>query len=156
MKTINDNFEFQDAHQDYFPIAISTDNTKSSKQWLAWSAIFPMTEQGSWLTVFYNTTTSRSIHIEYGKMVLFRSDVVHCGGRPETDTKTNQSFYRLHFYLQTKDQKAPENKINKYYLDGRTFLNDMYQMPIEKQRQIEAEEEKNIKKNANHIISHFK
>jgi len=133
MKNKNDNFDFQDPHQDYFPVTISTDsNKKLNDQWLAWSAIVPISKQGSWITIWYDLTSPRTIEIKYGQMIFFRSDVVHCGGRPRVDTLADQTYYRLHFYLQTKIQKAPDNKINKFHLDGRTYFNDLYTLPPEK------------------------
>jgi hypothetical protein len=80
MKTYNDEFEFQDAHTDYYYKAIHPKEV--SGKWLAWSAIIPMTEQGSWICVYFDRHSPRSIHIKYGQLMLFRSDLVHCGGRP--------------------------------------------------------------------------
>jgi hypothetical protein len=144
MRNKDDNFEFQDAHQDYFPIAISTEEEDEKPRindnvWMAWSAIFPMSSKGSWLTVWFDQMNPYSFRLEYGQAVFFRSDVVHCGGRPRTDNITGEMFYRLHFYLQTKHQKAPNDKINKMYLDGRIPFSSLYTMTPEKLKQLEAE-----------------
>jgi hypothetical protein len=48
----------------------------------------------------------------------------------------NQTYYRLHFFLQTKLQRAPEDKVNKYHFDGRTPFNALYTLPPEKQVQL--------------------
>jgi hypothetical protein len=137
MKNKNDNFDFQDPHQDYFPVAISSDNNKNlKKEWLAWSAIIPISKQGSWLTIWYDFQTPRTVEIKHGQVVFFRSDVVHCGGRPKVDMLQNQTYYRLHFFLQTKLQRAPKDKVNKYHFDGRTPFNALYTLPPEKQVQL--------------------
>ena len=134
MKNKNDNFDFQDPHQDYFPVAISSVRNKNlNKEWLAWSAIIPISEQGSWLTIWYDLQTPRTVEVKRGQIVLFRSDVVHCGGRPKLDTLKNQTYYRLHFYLQTTLQRAPDNMVNKVHVDGRTLFSELYTLPPEKQ-----------------------
>jgi hypothetical protein len=145
MRTANDNFEFQDAHQDYFPVAIPTldedgEERDISQEFLAWSAVFPMSEEGSWITVWYDMSSPRTIHLQFGQMILFRSNVVHCGGRPAVDLQKGLFFYRLHFYLQTKIQKAPHDAINKWDIDGRTFLSVFYPMTEEKLKQLQDEE----------------
>ena len=144
MMNNNDNFDFQEAHQDYYPKAISTGDDDYETQHLAWSAIFPMTDEGSWITIWFSRDVSRSYHIKLGQVVLFRSDVVHCGGRPRVDLKKGVTFYRLHFYLQTSFQLAPKNEINKFYLDGKTPLASMYKMTPEQQEKFD--DEKNKKK----------
>jgi hypothetical protein len=49
-------------------------------------------------------------------LLLFCSDVVHCGGRPGVDLKKEATYYRLHFYLQTEFQMAPDNEVNKFHM----------------------------------------
>jgi hypothetical protein len=151
MRNKNDNFEFQDAHQDYFPVAISTEEedenpTINEDKWLAWSAIFPMSPAGSWLTIWFDQSSHYSFRLKYGQAVFFRSDVIHCGGRPKVDNQKGETFYRLHFYLQTKLQKAPNDKINKFVSDGRTLFSDLYPMTPEKLKQLEAEALERLKK----------
>ena len=49
-------------------------------------------------------------------------------------------FHRLHFYLQTKFQMAPDNEINWFDLTGRKLLATTHVLPKEK-----IEQEKNNK-----------
>jgi hypothetical protein len=49
-------------------------------------------------------------------------------------------FHRLHFYLQTKFQMAPDNEINRFDLTGRKLLATTHVLPKEK-----IEQEKNNK-----------
>jgi hypothetical protein len=47
LKNTSDDFDFQEAHQDYFPKVISIKVPNYTKLHLAWSAIIPMTSDGS-------------------------------------------------------------------------------------------------------------
>jgi hypothetical protein len=86
MKNKNDNFDFQDPHQDYFPVPISSDNNMNfNKEWLPWSAIIPVSEQGLWLNIWYDFQTPLTIEVKRGQIVFSLSDVVHCSGRPKVD-----------------------------------------------------------------------
>ena len=81
--------------------------------------------------------TDRSIYlaiIKYGETLLFRSDVVHCGGRPGVDLRKEATYYRLHFYLQTEFQMAPDNEVNKFHIDGTTSLTTLYRQTIEQKK----------------------
>jgi len=134
LKNTSDEFDFQDAHQDYFPKVISIKVPNYTKLHLAWSAIIPMTSDGSWITIWYSQDVHRTFQIKYGETLLFRSDVVHCGGRPGVDLRKEATFYRLHFYLQTEFQMAPDNEVNKFHIDGTTSLTTLYRQTIEQKK----------------------
>jgi len=87
LKNTSDDFDFQEAHQDYFPKVISIKVPNYIKLHLAWSAIIPMTSDGSWITFWYSQDVHHTFQIKYGETLLFRSDVVHCGGHPGVDLK---------------------------------------------------------------------
>ena len=72
-----------------------------------------------------------TFQIKYGETPLFCSDVVQCGGRAGVDLKTGTNYYRLHFYLQTEFQMAPDNEVNKFHIDGTTSLTTLYCQTIE-------------------------
>jgi hypothetical protein len=55
LKNTSDDFDFQKAHQDYFPKVISIKTPNYTKLHLAWSAIIPMTSDGSWITILVFT-----------------------------------------------------------------------------------------------------
>jgi hypothetical protein len=117
MKNKNDNFDFQDPHQDYFPVAISSDNNKNlKKEWLAWSTIIPISNQGSWLTIWYDFQTLRTVEVKHGQVVFFRSDVVHCDGRPKVDMLQNQTYYRLHFFYKLNFSGLLRTKLTNFIL----------------------------------------
>ncbi len=134
LKNTSDEFDFQDAHQDYFPKVISIKVPNYTKLHLAWSAIIPMTSDGSWITIWYSQDVHRTFQIKYGETLLFRSDVVHCGGRPGVDLRKEATYYRLHFYLQTEFQMAPDNEVNKFHIDGTTSLTTLYRQTIEQKK----------------------
>jgi hypothetical protein len=52
LKNTSDEFDFQEAHQDYFPKVISIKVPNYQKLHLAWSAIIPMTSDGSWISIW--------------------------------------------------------------------------------------------------------
>jgi hypothetical protein len=51
LKNTSDDFDFQEAHHDYFPKLISIKVPNYTKLHLAWSAIIPMMSDGSWITI---------------------------------------------------------------------------------------------------------
>jgi hypothetical protein len=88
LKNTSDEVDFQEAHQDYFPKVISIKVPNYEKLHLAWSAVIPMTSDGSWITIWYSQDVHCTFQIKYGETLLFCLDVVHCGGRPGVDLKT--------------------------------------------------------------------
>ena len=52
LKNMSDDFDFLEAHQDYFPKVISIKVPNYAKLHLAWSAIIPMMSDGSWITIW--------------------------------------------------------------------------------------------------------
>jgi hypothetical protein len=93
LKNTSDEFDFQEAHQDYFPKVISIKVPNYQKLHLAWSAIIPMTSDGSWITIWYSQDVHCTFQIKYGETLLFHSDVMCCGGRPGVDLKTGMNYY---------------------------------------------------------------
>jgi hypothetical protein len=67
-------------------------------------------------------------------LLLFCSDVVHCGGHPGVELKTGANYYRFHFDLQTEFQMAPDNEVNKFHIDGNTSLTTLYCQTIEQKK----------------------
>ena len=80
-------------------------------------------------TFWFGTGYGKNVHINWGEIVFFRSDMVHAGGRPVVDTSKNQRFNRLHFYLSTDFQKADPNFINYWHHDLKTKLKHIYLHP---------------------------
>jgi len=93
LKNTSDDFDFQEAHQDCFPKVISIKVPNYTKLHLAWSAIIPMTSDGSWITIWYSQDVHRTFQIKYGQTLLLRSDVMHCGSHPGVDLKTGANYY---------------------------------------------------------------
>jgi len=128
-----------------FPKVISIKVPNYRKLCLAWSAIIPMTSDGSWVTIWYSQDVHHTFQIKYGETLLFCLDVVHCGGCPGVDLKTGANYYRLHFYLQTEFQMAPDNEVNKFHVDGTTSLTTLYHQTIEQKKKCSDITEKKIK-----------
>ena len=145
LKNTSDEFDFQEAHQDYFPKVISIKVPNYEKLYLAWSAIIPMTSDGSWITIWYSQDVHCTFQIKYGETLLFCLDVVHCGGRPGVDLKTGVKYYQLHFYLQTEFQMAPDNEVSKFHIDGTTSLTTLYRQYIEQKKKYSDITEKKTK-----------
>jgi hypothetical protein len=73
-----------------------------------------------------------NIHIKFGEIFYFRSDVIHSGGRLDVHTAKNgpkQLYERLHFYLPTKLQVANPLHINLTHFDHRTKFEDICKIP---------------------------
>jgi hypothetical protein len=70
------------------------------------------------------------VHIDYGKVLLLCSDVVHGGGTPNLEYVRGKRFDHLHMYLDTEDQKADPGNIHSIWYDGITPLSDLYWKPI--------------------------
>ena len=83
-----------------------------------------------------------TFQIKYGQALLFCSDVVHCGGRPRADLKKGADYYRLHIYLQTEFQMAPDNEVNMFHIDGTTSLTTLYHQTIEQKKTTDITEKK--------------
>jgi hypothetical protein len=124
----SDNPQYQVPHTDYYYKVVDKQTKekkakgKKTKDWLAWSVIIPITKEGSWLTIWDAHAKPALVKINFGKALLFRSDVIHASCRPKCDKEKEVKFYRLHFDLQTEFQKAPKDEINILDLDGETEL----------------------------------
>lgn len=122
----------QDPHTDY-PYLCATD-LKSHKNMAdarhAWTAHMPITPDGLWITLYLAPGYGTPVHVDYGKVLLLRSDVVHGGGTPNLDSVSGKTFDRLHMYLDTEDQLANPGDIHSVWYDGITPLCDLYWKPI--------------------------
>jgi hypothetical protein len=138
MFTAKDSYDSQVPHTDY-PFKMPS----KKEHFYAWTAIIPLTEAGSWLHVWYGTGKGKNVHINYGFGFLFRSDVVHTGGRIQIDDKPGEKYYRLHFYLGTAFQPGNVGVVNYYNHDLRHQLTELYQVPLKKGPQVikDADEE---------------
>ncbi len=90
----------------------------------------PLTQEGSWLTIWWGPGEGYTLQIPFGKILLLRSDVIHGGGVPNVTRGTeNKQFRWLHFYLVTQDQAATPGNIYEWYYDNKTGLMDMCHHP---------------------------
>jgi hypothetical protein len=114
---------FQDPHTDY-PYVITRRNMKDRVR-LSWTAHMPLTEEGSWITIWWGPGVGYTLQIPFGKILLLRSDVIHGGGIPNVTRRTDKKqFRRIHFYLVTPDQAATPGLIYEYNYDNETRLID--------------------------------
>jgi hypothetical protein len=107
----------------------SVEENQGRKQFLAWTAHLPITNEGSWIWLWSGPGIGEPLHIKMGQVLFLRSDVVHAGGRPPVDKLEDQKYLRLHFYLPTKYQPAPDNSIFLTEHDQWTKLEDSYAFP---------------------------
>jgi hypothetical protein len=71
-----------------------------------------LTQEGSWITLWWGQGVGCTLQITYGKILLLHSDVIHGGGVPNVTRRIeNKYFRRLHFYLVTQDQAATPGNI---------------------------------------------
>jgi len=89
--------------------------------------IFSNKETQSWPLALDPT----NIHIKFGEIFYFWSDVIHSGGRLDVHTskRPKQLYERLHFYLPTKLQVADPLHVNLTHFDHRTKFDDIYKIP---------------------------
>ena len=107
--TRNESYEAQRIHTDY--ALKSVRYKRGGKDFLAWTAHLPVTDDGSWIWVWPGPGNGYPIHIKMGQILFLRSDVVHCGGRPPIDKLEGQKYMRLHFFLPTAFQPPPKGDI---------------------------------------------
>ncbi len=99
------NINFHEPHTDY-PYVITRRNLQE-QVCLSWTAHMPISKEGSWITLWWGPGIGYTMHIPYGKILLFHLDVIHGGGIPCVSQKSDKKqLRRLHFYLVTKDQAA--------------------------------------------------
>ena len=111
-------------HTDYKLVAAMKEDIRK-KHKLAWTLHLPLTKSGSWITLWNGHGYGTNVHIEFGKCLFLRSDVVHAGGKPDLGSKTNDHFLRLHAYLPTKFQAVDRSKIYLTDYSGQS-LKDVY------------------------------
>jgi hypothetical protein len=87
----------------------------------------PITNEGSWVTVWFGTGAGYTVHVPYGTVLLLRSDVIHGGGTPKVEEHMDKkTLHCLHFYLVTNDQPAYPGMINLWSYDEKTLLRDIH------------------------------
>jgi hypothetical protein len=122
------NKTFQQPHTDYAYMPTKSKSTKPPNY--SWTAHMPITEEGSWITLWFGTGQGYTVEIQMGEVLLLRSDVVHGGGIPIIQQNMrDMKFHRLHFYLVTNDQPAHPGSINITHYDGVTKMKKMYVHP---------------------------
>jgi hypothetical protein len=121
--TATNEYSKQVPHTDY-PLTAITES-QNRKGWIGWTAHMPLTTDGSWLHVWSGPGLSTAMKMEFGQCLFLRGDVVHAGGRPMVDS-ISSLYPRLHFFLPTALQVAPDNKIFLVELDGRTKFEETY------------------------------
>jgi hypothetical protein len=115
----------QDLHMDY-PYVITRRNIKDRVRF-SWMAHMPLTEEGSWMTIWWGPGVGYTLQIPLGKILLLRLDVIHGGGIPNVTRRTDKKqFRRIHFYLVTPDQAATPGLIYEYNYDNETRLIDTF------------------------------
>jgi hypothetical protein len=129
MYSSNKIYHSQKPHTDYDYKFKKKDDGMNHKQHYGWTALVPLSKEGSWLHVWFGTGYGRNLHIPHGKGFLFRSDVVHAGGRIEFFQSVEEKYHRLHFYLGTKFQVANPDTINYWHHDLQTELSSIYWVP---------------------------
>lgn len=113
-------------------------------QTLAWAAVMPLTEHGSWLYVWFSAGYPKYLHIPKGQVFFFRSDFVHAGGRVVPWIDKDVMFTRLHFYLSTKFQPADTKSVGYKNTDNKTLLYHTHVVPQKFKSERENKHEKNI------------
>jgi len=83
----------------------------------------PVSRDGSYIYLWSGPGVAIPFHIQYGKMLVIRGDVVHCGGLPPS-APTNKLFHRVHFYFPTCAVDIPPNSIYGNNYDGQSFSRD--------------------------------
>jgi len=86
-----------------------------TEYYFAWTAIVATSSSGTCLNIWEKPGYPTNIHIKFGEIFYFRSDVIHSGGRLDVHTSKSgpkQLYERLHFYLPTKLQVANSLLIN--------------------------------------------
>ena len=111
----------QTPHTDYKLVAATKEDIQKQQK-LAWTLHLPLTVSGSWITLWNGHGYGTNVHIEFGKCLFLRSDVVHAGGKPDIGSKTDDNFLRLHAYLPTNFQAVDRTNI---------FLIDYSGQPLE-------------------------
>jgi len=131
--TNTDEEHHQRPHTDYlYPFPRSKKSLDLEEYYFAWTAIVPTNSSGTCLNVWEKPGYPTNIHIKFGEIFYFRSDVIHSGGRLDVHTSKSgpkQLYERLHFYLPTKLQVADPLHVNLTHFDHRTKFDDIYKIP---------------------------
>ena len=131
--TNTDEEHHQRPHTDYlYPFPRSKKSLNLEEYYFAWTAIVPTNSSGTCLNIWEKPGYPTNIHIKFGEIFYFRSDVIHSGGRLDVHTSKSgpkQLYERLHFYLPTKLQVADPLHVNLTHFDHRTKFDDIYKIP---------------------------
>jgi hypothetical protein len=124
----------QHHHTDYmYPIPRSKTSLDLTNYYFAWTAIVPTNILGTCLNVWEKPGYPINIHIKFGEIFYFQSDVINSGGRLDVHTSKSgpkQLYGHLHFYLPTKLQVAEPTHINITHFDRRTKFDEIYYVPV--------------------------
>jgi hypothetical protein len=85
----------------------------------------PVSSEGSYIYLWSGPGVGVPYHILYGKMLLIRGDVVHCGGLPSY-ASADKHYHRIHFYFPVIPVDIPPNAIYLNNFDGQSFSRDYY------------------------------
>jgi hypothetical protein len=131
--TNTDEEHHQRPHTDYlYPFPRSKTSLDLTEYYFAWTAIVPTNSSGTCLNVWEKPGYPTNIHIKFGEIFYFRSDVIHSSGRLDVHTSKSgpkQLYERLHFYLPTKLQVADPLHVNLTHFDHRTKFDDICKIP---------------------------
>jgi len=132
--TNTDEEHHQRPHMDnVYPIPRNTSLLDLTNYYFAWTAIVPTISLGTCLNVWEKPGYPTNIHIKFGEIFYFRSDVVHSGGRLDVHTSKSgpkQLYEHLHFYLPTKLQVANPLHINITHFDRRMKFDTICLKPV--------------------------
>jgi len=83
----------------------------------------PLSIDGSFVYLWTGPGVRVPYHIKYGKTLIIRGDVVHCGGTPSF-ASTEKSYHRVHFYFPVLAADIPPDAIFLNNFDGKSFSRD--------------------------------
>lgn len=87
----------------------------------------PVSPDGAYIYLWSGPGVAVPYHIEYGKMLIIRGDVVHSGGLPSF-ASSDKLYRRVHFYFPLVPLDIPPNGIYLNNFDGQSFSRD-YMLP---------------------------
>lgn len=120
--------EDENPHKDYPDIGSSNIYTNDFSH--AWICHIPISDNGMWINLWLTPGYAKSIKVEYGSILLIRSDVVFGGCMPILDDCDNIRYERLCMYLDSKDQIYIQGFTNVLCSDLKTPLSHSCYKPI--------------------------
>ncbi len=91
--TASDEYKAQGPHTAYDYNFLMKGEKENRKNFNAWTTLFPFTQAGSWLYIWFGKEYGRNIHIVQGKCILYRQqDEVHVGGHIEVDSEEDEKY----------------------------------------------------------------